>query len=80
MKSLIVLGTLFLVLATVILVVDNTAHVAPGHDDQIDINNAESEIERYEGYMKAYATERSRLVAAAYAGQALLSNARSGEL
>lgn len=78
MKSLIVLGTLFLILTTVILVVDNTAHVAPGHDDQIDIANAKSEIERYKGYMDSYAIERGRLVAGAYAGQTLLSTARSG--
>ena len=78
MKSLIVLGTLFLILTTIILVVDNTAHVSPGHDDQIDINNAKSEIQRYEGYMNSYAIERGRLVAGAYAGQTLLSTARSG--
>ncbi len=78
MKALIVLGTLFLILATFIYVANNAAHVAQGHDDQIDINNAESEIERYKGYMDAYAIERGRLVAAAYAGQALLSTAQSG--
>lgn len=78
MKSLLILGTLFLALATVILVANNAAHVAEGHDDQIDIRNAESEKERYEGYMAEYATERGRLVAAAYAGQAFLGSAKSG--
>lgn len=76
MKLLIVLGTFLLVLATFIYVANNPAHIAAGHNDQTDIDNALSELKRYTNYMNNYAIERSRLVAAAYAGEALLSTAR----
>ena len=78
MKSLLILGTLLLVLATVILVVDNAADISEGHDDQTDIDNAKSELERYNGLIVEYSIERNRLVAAIYAGSASFDSSTSG--
>lgn len=51
MKLLIVFCAILVLLVSVILVIDNAADISPGHNDITDINNAQSELDRFDGLM-----------------------------